>query len=185
MAKSKDKKIKGYVRCVDNPAVVQQMRHNLENSGVRSRDITVGTDPKSYLHALASGSVVVVNSLFDLSSDLSGILEALREAFSRGIAVQSLRDGNAVIDVSTTDIKALLDILGTYCALNSSSGPVLETPAERRRSGYTISPSRMELYMTALKYYNDGYSMTKAAKAAGCSYPSFRYWYQNNVTGNN
>ena len=185
MAKSKDKKIKGYVRCVDNPAVVQQMRRNLENSGVKTCDITVGSDPKFYLRSLESGTVVVVNSLFDLSSDVSGILEALREAFSLGIAVQSLRDGTAVLNASYTRSKALLEIIGTYNALSASSNPVLETSAERRRRSYTISPGRKDVYMTALKYFNDGYPMTKAAKAAGCSYPSFRYWYQNNITGNN
>ena len=113
---------KGYIRRVDNPGVVQQMRRNLEQSGVQSPDITVGNDPRSYLRSLEPGTVVVVNSLFDLSSDISGILETIREALSRGISVQSLRDG---------------------------------------------------------------YPMTKAAKAAGCSYPSFRYWYQNNFTDKN
>ena len=176
---------KGYIRRVDNPGVVQQMRRNLEQSGVQSPDITVGNDPRSYLRSLEPGTVVVVNSLFDLSSDISGILETLREALSRDIAVQSLRDGGAVIDASRIRGKALLDILGTYNALSAPSYPVLETSAERRRTGYTISPGRTEAYMTALKYFRDGYPMTKAAKAAGCSYPSFRYWYQNNFADKN
>ena len=173
---------KGYIRRVDNPGVVQQMRRNLETSGVQPSDITVGSEPRAYLRLQEPGTVVVVNSLFDLSSDISGILEALREALSRGIVVQSLRDGGAVINASRTRSKALLDILGTYNAMSVPSGTVLETSAEKRRSGYTISPGRTEVYMTALKYFLDGYPMTKAAKAAGCSYPSFRYWYQNNYT---
>ena len=176
---------KGYIRRVDNPGVVQQMRRNLEQSGVQSPDITIGSDPRTYLRSQERGTVVVVNSLFDLSSDISSILEALREALSRGIAVQSLRDGGAVINASQTRGKALLDILGTYSALSAASCPVLETSAERRRASYTISPGRTEVYMTALKYFRDGYPMTKAAKAAGCSYPSFRYWYQNNFTDKN
>ena len=173
---------KGYIRRVDNPGVVQQMKRNLELSGVQPTDVTVGNDPRVYLRSLEPGTVVVVNSLFDLSSDISGILETLREALSRGIVVQSLRDGEAVIDASRTRGKALLDILGTYNALSVPSSPVLETSAERRRTGYTISPARMEVYMTALKYFNDGYPMTQAAKAAGCSYPSFRYWYHNSYS---
>ena len=176
---------KGYIRRVDNPGVVQQMKRNLELSGVQPTDVTVGNDPRVYLRSLEPGTVVVVNSLFDLSSDISGILEALREAFSRGISVQSLRDGGAVIDASRIKGRALLDILGTYSALSAASCPVLETSAERRRASYTISPGRTEVYMTALKYFRDGYPMTKAAKAAGCSYPSFRYWYQNNFTDKN
>ena len=180
-----DKITKGYIRRVDNPGVVQQMRRNIETSGVKPSDITVGNDPRTYLCSLEPGTVVVVNSLFDLSSDISGILETLREALSRDIAVKSLRDGGAVIDASRTGGKALLDILGTYSALSEPSSSVLETSAERRRSGYTISPGRTEAYMTALKYFRDGYPMTKAAKAAGCSYPSFRYWYQNNFADKN
>ena len=176
---------KGYIRRVDNPGVVQQMRRNLELSGVQSPDITIGNDPRAYLRSQEPGTVMVVNSLFDLSSDISGILETLREALSRDIAVRSLRDGGALIDASSTDIRALLDILGTYSALSEPSSSVLETSAERRRSGYTISPGRTEVYMTALKYFNDGYPMTKAAKAAGCSYPSFRYWYHNNFADKN
>ena len=176
----KPAKIKGYIRRVDNPGVVQQMRRNIETSGVKSSDITVGNDPRLYLRSLEPGTVVVVNSLFDLSSDISGIMETLREAFSRNIAIQSLRDGGAVIDASRTKGRTLLDILGTYNALSAPSYPVLETSAERRRSGYTISPGRTETYMTALKYFNDGYPMTRAAEAAGCSYPSFRYWYHKN-----
>ena len=176
---------KGYIRRVDNPGVVQQMRRNLELSGVQSSDITVGNDPRAYLRLQEPGTMLVVNSLFDLSSDISGILEALREALSRGISVQSLRDGGAVINASRTRGKALLDILGTYNALSVPSSSVLETSAERRHSGYTISPGRTETYMTALKYFRDGYPMTKAAKAAGCSYPSFRYWYQNNFADKN
>ena len=176
---------KGYIRRVDNPGVVQQMRRNLELSGIPSSDITIGNDPRSYLHSQEDGTMVVVNSLFDLSSDITGIMDSLREALSRGIAVQSLRDGKAVINASGTRGKALLDILGTYSALSASPSPVLETSAERRRSCYTISPGRTEVYMTALKYFRDGYPMTKAAKAAGCSYPSFRYWYQNNFTDKN
>ena len=176
---------KGYIRRVDNPGVVQQMKRNLEISGVQSPDITIGNDPRAYLCSQESGTLVVVNSLFDLSSDISGILEALREAFSRGISVQSLRDGKILIDSSSTDSKTLLEILGTYSALSAASCPVLETSAERRRANYTISPGRTEVYMTALKYFRDGYPMTKAAKAAGCSYPSFRYWYQNNFTDKN
>ena len=176
---------KGYIRRVDNPGVVQQMRRNLELSGVQSPDITIGNDPRAYLRLQEPGTMLVVNSLFDLSSDISGILETLREALSSDIAVQSLRDGGAVIDVSRTGGKALLDILGTYNALSVPPSSVLETSAERRRSGYTISPGRTEAYMTALKYFRDGYPMTKAAKAAGCSYPSFRYWYQNNFTDKN
>ena len=176
---------KGYIRRVDNPGVVQQMRRNLELSGVQPSDITVGNDPRSYLRSLEPGTVVVVNSLFDLSSDITGILETLREALSSDIAVRSLRDGKTIIDASSTDSKTLLEILGTYSALSEPSSSVLETSAERRRSGYTISPGRTEVYMTALKYFNDGYPMTKAAKAAGCSYPSFRYWYQNNFTDKN
>ena len=173
---------KGYIRRVDNPGVVQQMRRNLEQSGVQPSDITVGSDPRAYLRLQEPGTMLVVNSLFDLSSNISGILESLRDALSRGIAVQSLRDGGAVINASRTRGKALLDILGTYNALSVPSSSVLETSAERRHSGYTISPGRTETYMTALKYFLDGYPMTKAAKAAGCSYPSFRYWYQNNYT---
>ena len=176
---------KGYIRRVDNPGVVQQMMRNLELSGIPSSDITVGNDPRSYLHSQEDGTMVVVNSLFDLSSDISGILEALREAFSRGISVQSLRDGKTILNASSTDSKTLLEILGTYSALSAASCPVLETSAERRRANYTISPGRTEVYMTALKYFRDGYPMTKAAKAAGCSYPSFRYWYQNNFTDKN
>ena len=176
---------KGYIRRVDNPGVVQQMRRNLETSGVQPSDITIGTDPRAYLHSQEPGTVVVVNSLFDLSSDISGIMDALRESFSRGIALQSLRDGGAVLNASYTRGKALLEILGTYSALSAPSCPVLETSSERRRSGYTISPGRTEVYMTALKYFRDGYPMTKAAKAAGCSYPSFRYWYQNNCPDKN
>ena len=176
---------KGYIRRVDNPGVVQQMRRNLELSGVQPSDITVGSDPRTFLCSQEFGTVVVVNSLFDLSSDITGILEALREALSRGIAVQSLRDGKVLIDASSTDSKTLLDILGTYSALSEPSSSVLETSAERHRTGYTISPARMEVYMTALKYFRDGYPMTKAAKAAGCSYPSFRYWYQNNFPDKN
>ena len=118
------------------------------------------------------------------SSDISGILEALREAFSRDIAVWSLRDGEVVLDASRTRGKALLNILGIYNALKMPSS-VLKTSVERRRSGYTISPGRTETYMTALKYFLDGYPTTKATKAAGCSYPSFRYWYQNNYTDYN
>ena len=171
---------KGYIRRVDNPGVVQQMRCNLETSGVQPSDITVGSEPRAYLRLQEPGTVVVVNSLFDLSSDISGILETLREALSRGIAVQSLRDGGAVIDASLTNGRTLLDILGTYSALSESPVQVLETSSERRRSSYTISPGRTELYMTALKYFRKGYPMTKAAKAAGCSYPSFRYWYHKN-----
>ena len=171
---------KGYIRRVDNPGVVQQMRRNLELSGVPSSDITVGSSPRTYLRSQEPGTLVVVNSLFDFSSDITGIMDSLREAFSCGVTVQSLRDGKAVLDASATDSGALLDILGTYSALNESSCPVLETSAERRRAGYTISPGREEVYMTALKYFRDGYPMTKAAKAAGCSYPSFRYWYHMN-----
>ena len=176
---------KGYIRRVDNPGVVQQMRRNLETSGVQSPDITIGNDPRAYLRSQEPGTLVVVNSLFDLSSDITGILEALREAFSRGIVVQSLRDGGTVLDASRTRGRTLLDILGTYSALSAASCPVLETSAERRRASYTISPGRTEVYMTALKYFRDGYPMTKAAKAAGCSYPSFRYWYQNNCADKN
>ena len=175
----KPAKIKGYIRRVDNPGVVQQMRRNLETSGVQPSDITVGNDPLTFLCSQESGTVVVVNSLFDLSSDISGIMDTLREAFSRNIAIQSLRDGESILDVHTPDSRTLLDILGTYNALSAPSYPVLDTSAERRRSGYTISPGRMEVYMTALKYFLGGYPMTKAAKAAGCSYPSFRYWYHN------
>ena len=116
----KPAKIKGYIRRVDNPGVVQQMRRNIETSGVKSSDITVGNDPRLYLRSLEPGTVVVVNSLFDLSSDISGILEALREAFSRGISVQSLRDGKILIDSSSTDSKTLLEILGTYSALSAA-----------------------------------------------------------------
>ena len=171
---------KGYIRRVDNPGVVQQMCRDLELSGVQSPDITIGNDPRAYLRSQEPGTVMVVNSLFDLSSDISGILETLREALSRDIAVRSLRDGGALIDASSTDIRALLDILGTYSALSEPSSSVLETSAERRRANYTISPGRTEVYMTALKYFNDGYPMTRAAEVAGCSYPSFRYWYHKN-----
>ena len=180
-----DQITKGYIRRVDNPGVVQQMMINLESSGVHHTDITVGSDPRTYLRSQEPGTLVVVNSLFDLSSDISGIVDALRESFSRGVAVQSLRDGEAVIHASLTGGKALLDILGTYNAVSASSCPVLETSAERRRRGYTISPGREDVYMTALKYFREGYPMTKAAKAAGCSYPSFRYWYHNSYADKN
>ena len=175
---------KGYIRRVDNPGVVQQMMSNLEASGVPSSDITIGSDLRTFLRLQEPKTLLVVNSLFDLSSDISGILEALREAFSRDIAVWSLQDGEVVLDASRTRGKALLNILGIYNALKMPSS-VLKTSVERRRSGYTISPGRTETYMTALKYFLDGYPMTKAAEAAGCSYPSFRYWYQNNYTDYN
>ena len=174
----------GYVRHIDNPGVVRALVERLTEHGVPVESITVGDDSLGYLRSLRFGSRVVVNSLFDLSSDISGIMRILGEAFAQQIGIVSLGDGGITLSPNTPNTSELLKLLGAYASMSGQTSPrlVVSSGERRGRPSNAISPGRVETYMNAVRLFNAGHSMSSAAKAAGCKYSSFRYWYLNYYT---
>lgn len=174
----------GYVRSIDNPGVVRALVERLTEHGVPVESITVGDDSLGYLRSLRFGSRVVVNSLFDLSSDISEIMKILGEAFAQQIGIVSLGDGGITLSPDTTGTGELLKLLGAYASMSGQTSPrlVVSSGERRGRPSNAISPGRVETYMNAVRLFNAGHSMSSAAKAAGCKYSSFRYWYLNYYT---
>lgn len=176
--------LRGYVRSIDNPGVVRALVERLTEYGVPVESITVGDDSLGYLRSLRFGSRVVVNSLFDLSSDISEIMRILGEAFAQQIGIVSLGDGGITLSPDTTSTGELLKLLGAYASMSGQTSPrlVVSSGERRGRPSNAISPGRVETYMNAVRLFNAGHSMSSAAKAAGCKYSSFRYWYLNYYT---
>lgn len=171
----------GFVRRVDNPSVLKSMVDNLASYGVDATSVTVGDSPTDYVRSLRFGSLLVVNSLFDLSSDIADLLLVLGEALDRRVSVVSLSDDGLRIDSTETDTASLLRRLGGYArmaglcsALSSSS------PRRQGRPSGTVSRDRLNRYRKAYDLYSGGASMSSAARSAGCTYASFRRWVAQN-----
>ena len=172
--------IKGYVRFVDNPAVVNAMVRSLAGYGVPEEDITVGEMSRTFVQGLEPGTELVVNSLFDLSPEMPELLQILSGALSGGIVVVSLSDGGCRISGESLAGGDLLNILGRYAAMSSKPSEKTEARPARRGRPCNFTPARVNSYRKAMCLYRQGMSMLQATKTAGCNYQAFRYWYNNN-----
>lgn len=104
----------GFVHYVDNPALVRSMVCNLLSFGVLPENIIVGVDVLDFLPSFAAGNILVVNSLFDLSGDLSKLLHTLEELLRAGITVVSISDKGYEIKPDDSCSAELVSVIRNY-----------------------------------------------------------------------
>ncbi len=122
--------VRGYVHYVDNPILVRSMVDALLTFGIDSDKIFVGNDTTDFLRSMASGDTVVVNSLFDLSSSVHGLLRIMEELLKSGITIVSLTDNCQSIAPDDTNPVDFLKLLSKYL-----SNDWMDIPALRQVSG--------------------------------------------------
>ena len=174
--------LKGFVHFVDNPVLVRSMVNTLSAYGVHSNNIVVSEDIRDYSESLEPGDILVINSLFDISSDLSRMLSVLQDLLKTGISVVSISDKGQMIKPGNTDSVELVSILKNYLSIAWTD----LRPVERKdcqpepKSVHQVFEQRKEeRFSKARRLCEEGYSMAHAARTAGCSYSSFRYWLTN------
>ncbi len=122
--------VSGYVHYVDNPILVRSMVDALTKYGIGSDRIFVGQAITDFSRSMVSGDTVVVNSLFDLSSNISRLLCVMEELLSSGITIVSLSDNCQAIAPKDTNPLVILKLLGKYLSGDwldiSASGHVCE-----------------------------------------------------------
>ena len=170
---------KGFIHYVDNPVLVRSMVNTLSAYGVHSNNIVVSEDIRDYSESLEPGDILVINSLFDISSDLSRMLSVLQDLLKTGISVVSISDKGQMIKPGNTDSVELVSILKNYLSIAWTD----LRPVERKdcqpepKSVHQVFEQRKEeRFSKARRLCEEGYSMAHAARTAGCSYSSFRYW---------
>ncbi|MCQ2143160.1 MAG: helix-turn-helix domain containing protein [Bacteroidales bacterium] len=109
--------IKGYVRYIDNPEILNAQFEKLRQAGIESEDIIVSVSAGSMLGEM-SGSTVVMNSLFDLASDLPGIIRLLSIALRKDVTIISLNDGKVELNSKDQDTVNILAMFERYAYAN-------------------------------------------------------------------
>lgn len=108
---SESQGIKGFVRYIDNPEILNTQVEKLKSYGIIEDNIVIGDSAISLFNDQNVGLTVVLNSLFDLTSDLTGIIRLLSFALKKGITIVSLNDGR--LEVNSKD-KGILETLERY-----------------------------------------------------------------------
>lgn len=176
-----DARKKGYIHYVDNPGLMNSMLESICACGVDRKNVTVGTDFSVFAVTLSSGDTVVVNSLFDLSSEANILLSMLIDFIDRGITLKSISDDGLEITPEKADTASLLTAIQKHLSVpdvrptEAKDSSVKEVPVIKRRTN-----SKLESYKHATAMYMKGYTMAYSARVAGCDYHSFRYWLITN-----
>lgn len=180
--KSKDSK-RGFVRYVDNPALMRSMIGRLSSYGIRYEDIKVWDNFNDYLKTVEKGETVVVNSLFDISTDISSLITIINTLFNNNITVISLEDNGTVLLSDGTELGTLLRVLHNYVKVASTDTvPSFErvaTPIKDEPAMETVSFDQR--FAKAYEIWCNGGTMAYAARASGCSYYSFRRWIKKGL----
>lgn len=173
---------RGFVRHVDNQSLMRIMVGRLSSYGIRQENIEVWESFSDYLKTIKDGETVVVNSLFDISTDISTLITLFNTLFASNITLISLEDGGTAILSEGLEPGTLLRILhnyvtvadrGTLTAVRSAAVQTADEPVVEKE----INDDR---FTKAYGIWCDGGSMAYAARASGCSYSSFRYWIMKN-----
>lgn len=170
--------IKGFVHFVDNPALVRSMVNTLSAYGVHPDNIVVREDICEYLESLEPGDTLVINSLFDLSSNFSKMLFVLGDLLKADVTLVSISDNGQKIKPGDMDSLEIVSILKNYLSVawmdvSQRTNPPAQSPS------LTRSQKIEDSFTEALEIYMKGHTMAFAARTAGCSYSSFRYWLTN------
>ena len=167
--------LKGFVHFVDNPVLVRSMVNTLSAYGVHPDNIAVSEDILEYYESLKPGDTLVINSLFDLSSNFSKILYIIGDLLKAGVSIVSISDNGRKIKPGDMDSLEIVSILKNYLSVawmdvSQRTSPPAQSPL------LTRSQNKEESFTEALELYMKGHTMAFAARTAGCSYSSFRYW---------
>lgn len=173
---------KGFVHFVDNPALVRSMVSTLCAFGIKTDDIAVGYDVRDLSGLMTAGETLVVNSLFDLSSDFSKMMYILCDLLKAGITIVSISDRGQEIRPGDMDSVEMVTVLKNYLSAAWTDVRQYET------GDISMLPDRIirlrkrkkeDSFSEALNLYMNGHTMASAARTAGCSYTAFRYWLFN------
>lgn len=172
----------GFVRYVDNAALMRSMIGRLLSYGIRQKNIEVWKNFIDFLKTVNDGGTIVVNSLFDIATDISSLITTINSLSLSNITVISLEDGGAAILPEETKSGALLQLLHNYVkvadidavtSVGRASAQAVEEPDDEP---VTKKENVDERFAKAYEIWCKGGSMASAARASGCSYSSFRYW---------
>ena len=181
---------RGFIRHVDNAALMRSMIGRLLSYGIRRENIEVWENFSDYLKTIKDGETVVVNSLFDISNDISALITIINTLFNSNITVISLEDSGAAILPDGSESGTLLRILHNYvkvadidtvpsgrrAATQTRDEPVNGPDNEPATKAETVD----ERFANAYGIWCSGGSMAYAARVSGCTYASFRYWVMKN-----
>lgn len=170
---------KGFIHYVDNPGLMRSMTSSLAEFGVSAANITVGSDASGYADTLEQGDTVVVNSLFDFSNSLVGIMAVIVRLMKKGVSIVSISDCGITIGEGGSDVASVVSVLSKYADIAEASGFSGKDSYGYIPLGncFTERSTREQSFRNALELYSKGCSMTHATRVAGCSYSAFRYWY--------
>lgn len=176
----------GFIRYVDNPALMRSMTGCLTSYGIRHENIEVWDNFSDYLKTVESGGTIVVNSLFDISTDVSSLITTINTLFNSNITVISLEDNGAVIMPDKAESGTLLRVLNNYVKVAcTDTAPSVKRAASCNMDELVNEPaietdSVDGRFADAYEIWCNGGSMAYAARVCGCPYSSFRYWIKKN-----
>lgn len=179
---------RGFVHFVDNPVLVRSMVNTLSAYGLSLGDITIGDDARILARSMSAGETLVINSFFDFSSDFSKMLYIVEDILRAGITIVSISDNGMEIKPGYTDSLGLVSIFKNYLSFSDKNDVQIDKnpiPQDFPTLHLASLSEKEHGFLTALDLCQRGHTMASAARIAGCSYTSFRYWLQNKVMQDN
>lgn len=186
----------GLIHHIDNPVAIHSSVVALSLYGVKSENMVIMEDAADILNDISVGDVIVVNSLYDLSSKKADIIDIIIEILEKGASVVTLEAANSseAITGESSAIqllkllrshreatRAVRQMIGTESSYTEDRNFIKHRPGKPDGS---VSPAQQAKYDKALRIYHSGASMQKATQMAGCNYSSFWYWYNKQYLKN-
>ena len=181
---------KGFILYTNNPMVIHSKIVAMSLYGVSPENVSIFKDASDIPDTLCDGDEVVVNSLSDLYSCNSDIVDIMTSIMEKGASLICLEDDSSIIVARETDALQLLRFLksnrNAIISARQSKGfaacrsEIKEDKHHPGRPYGSVSSAQQLKYDEALRLYRSGCSMQQAAQMAGCNYSSFWYWYRKN-----
>lgn len=174
----------GFVRYVDNPSLMRSMVSRLSAFGISRDRLEVWNDFKAFLGRAKAGDTIIVNSLFDISSDISTLITIIDLLINNGITVISLEDNGIAFGQDGIKPSDILRVFHNFIKLAENGiSPTSKSAVPPSDTGQA-KPIRNVMntrLAEAYELWRAGRSMAYAAREAGCSYSSFRNWMNRNA----